>query len=204
MLKDLDDEKIVYLIHLGHSEANNILIKKYQQLVHSKASSYFLKGADHEDLIQEGMIGLFKAIRDYKHEKLIPFRAFAEVCITRQIITAIKNSTRQKHIPLNTYVSLNKPMANEESEKTLIDILKDLKAINPEELVIKQEALFDIELKMKEILTDLERNVLMFYLNGQSYKEMSKEFNRSVKAIDNALTRVKKKLEKYREILKTT
>ena len=121
----MTDEEIVLLCHQGNADAEEYLLNKYKNFVRSKARSYFLIGADHEDIVQEGMIGLYKAIRDYKQEKLSSFRAFAELCITRQIITAIKTATRQKHIPLNSYVSLNKPLYDEESDRTLLDIIME-------------------------------------------------------------------------------
>jgi RNA polymerase sporulation-specific sigma factor len=145
------------------------------------------------------MIVLFKAIRDYKLDKLTSFRAFAELCITRQIITAIKTATRQKHIPLNSYVSLNKPVYDEESDRTLIDILSTTKITNPEEIIISREEFIFIEKKMGEILSSLEWKVLMAYLEGKSYQEIAVELKRHVKSIDNALQRVKRKLEKYLE-----
>jgi RNA polymerase sporulation-specific sigma factor len=159
-----------------------------------------LIGADREDIIQEGMIGLYKAIRDFNPNKLSSFRAFAELCVTRQIITAIKTATRQKHIPLNSYVSLNKPLYDEDSERTLLDILSGVKISDPEELIISQEEFEDIEDKMGEILSKLEWQVLMAYLGGKSYQEIAKELKRHVKSIDNALQRVKRKLEKYLEV----
>ncbi len=143
------------------------------------------------------MIGLYKAIRDFKPDKLASFRAFAELCITRQIITAIKTATRQKHIPLNSYVSLNKPIYDEESDRTLLDVLSGNKITDPEELVISREEFNDIEDKMDEFLSDLERDVLNAYLDGKSYQEIAIELNRHVKSVDNALQRVKRKLERY-------
>ncbi len=149
--------------------------------------------------MQEGMIGFYKAIRDYRDDKLSSFRAFAELCVTRQIITAIKTATRQKHIPLNSYVSLNKPIYDEDSDRTLLDIISGAKVSDPEELVISQEEFVDIEKKMEEILSDLEWKVLMSYLDGKSYQEIAEDLGRHVKSIDNALQRVKRKLEKYME-----
>ena len=146
------------------------------------------------------MIGLYKAIRDFKGDKLSSFRAFAELCITRQIITAIKTATRQKHIPLNSYVSLNKPIYDEDSDRTLLDILSGTKVTDPEELMINREEYNDIEFKIGEILSDLEWRVLMLYLEGKSYQEIALELARHVKSIDNALQRVKRKLERYLEI----
>ena len=143
------------------------------------------------------MIGLYKAIRDFRGDKLSSFRAFAELCVTRQIITAIKTATRQKHIPLNSYVSLNKPIYDEDSDRTLLDVLSGSKISDPEELVISREEFSDIEEKMGQILSDLEWKVLMAYLDGKSYQEIAVELDRHVKSIDNALQRVKPKLERY-------
>lgn len=196
---EMTDEDIVILAQDGDQIAIEFLVDKYKNFVRAKARSYFLIGADREDIIQEGMIGLFKAIRDYKPDKLTSFRAFAELCITRQIITAIKTATRQKHIPLNSYVSLNKPIYDEESDRTLMDVLSTNKVTNPEEIVISREEFVFIEKKMGEILSSLEWKVLMAYLEGKSYQEIAVELKRHVKSIDNALQRVKRKLEKYLE-----
>jgi RNA polymerase sporulation-specific sigma factor len=197
--KELTDEEIVQLCHNGDSMAEEFLLNKYKNFVRSKARSYFLIGADHEDIVQEGMIGLYKAIRDFKQEKLSSFRAFAELCITRQIITAIKTATRQKHIPLNSYVSLNKPLYDEESDRTLLDILMEGTTSNPEEMIINQENLGTIHQKINEVLSGLEQEVLTAYLDGKSYQEIAEALGRHVKSIDNALQRVKRKLEKYLE-----
>ncbi|MCC5467997.1 RNA polymerase sporulation sigma factor SigH [Pelosinus baikalensis] len=196
--ENMSDEEIV----LDAKESDNTialdyLINKYRNFVRAKARSYFLIGADREDIIQEGMIGLYKAIRDFRTDKLSSFRAFAELCVTRQIITAIKTATRQKHIPLNSYVSLNKPIYDEDSDRTLLDVLSGSKISDPEELVISREEFIDIEEKMGEILSDLEWKVLMAYLDGKSYQEIAVELDRHVKSIDNALQRVKRKLERY-------
>ena len=193
------DESIVEAAREGDDLAQEYLINKYKNFVRAKARSYFLIGADREDIIQEGMIGLYKAIRDFRNDKLASFRAFAELCITRQIITAIKTATRQKHIPLNSYVSLNKPIYDEESDRTLLDVLSGTKVTDPEELVISREEFVDIEHKMGEFLSDLEWKVLMSYLDGRSYQEIAKDLRRHVKSIDNALQRVKRKLERYLE-----
>ncbi|MGB9814263.1 MAG: RNA polymerase sporulation sigma factor SigH [Thermovenabulum sp.] len=198
--EEMQDEEVVYEARSGSREALEYLINKYKNFVKSKARSYFLVGADKEDIIQEGMIGLYKAIRDFNPDKLTSFRAFAELCITRQIITAIKTATRQKHIPLNSYVSLNKPIYDEDSERTLMDVITEVKITDPEELIISREEVADIEDKMGEILSKLEWEVLISYLNGKSYQEIAKELKRHVKSIDNALQRVKRKLEKYLEI----
>ena len=194
------DEELVITAKDGDKEALEYVINKYKNFVRAKARSYFLIGADREDIVQEGMIGLYKAIRDFKNDKLSSFRAFAELCITRQIITAIKTATRQKHIPLNSYISLNKPIYDEESDRTLLDILTSVKITDPEELMISKEELCSIELRIGEILSDLELEVLMSYLQGKSYQEIAVDLDRHVKSIDNALQRVKRKLEKFLEI----
>ena len=193
------DEQIVQMSHDGDSGAEEYLLNKYKNFVRSKARSYFLIGADHEDIVQEGMIGLYKAIRDFKPEKLSSFRAFAELCITRQIITAIKTATRQKHIPLNSYVSLNKPLYDEESDRTLLDVIMEGRIADPEELIINRENLGNIHNKINEVLSSLEQEVLRAYLDGKSYQEIAETLGRHVKSIDNALQRVKRKLEKYLE-----
>ncbi|HET7521708.1 MAG TPA: RNA polymerase sporulation sigma factor SigH [Bacillales bacterium] len=198
----LDDEKLVEYVHEGNNQALEYLIDKYKNFVKAKARSYFLIGADREDIIQEGMIGLFKAIRDFQDDKLSSFRAFAELCITRQMITAIKTATRQKHIPLNSYVSLDKPIYDEESDRTLLDVICGSRVSDPEESVINREEFDSIEVKMSEILSDLEQQVLSLYLDGRSYQEISVDLNRHVKSIDNALQRVKRKLERYLELKK--
>jgi len=202
--ENLTDEQIVDSVRDGDSIALEYLINKYKNFVRAKARSYFLIGADREDIVQEGMIGLYKAIRDYKADKLSSFKAFAELCITRQIITAIKTATRQKHIPLNHYVSLDKPIYDEDSDRTLLDVICGTRVSDPEELIINQEEFSGLEDKMSEILSDLERKVLMLYLDGRSYQEIAVDLKRHVKSIDNALQRVKRKLEKYLEVRDTT
>ena len=197
--QQMNDEQVVELCHQGDSEAEEYLLNKYKNFVRAKARSYFLIGADHEDIVQEGMIGLYKAIRDFKPEKLSSFRAFAELCITRQIITAIKTATRQKHIPLNSYVSLNKPLYDEESDRTLLDVIMEGRISDPEELIINRENLGNIHNKISEVLSGLEQEVLQAYLDGKSYQEIADALGRHVKSIDNALQRVKRKLEKYLE-----
>jgi len=190
------DEEIVLEAKDGNARAQEYLITKYENFVKAKAKSYFLIGADKEDIYQEGMIGLYKAIRDFKPDKLTSFKAFAELCVTRQIITAIKTATRQKHIPLNTYVSLNKPIYEEESDRTLLDVLSGLRITDPEELVISQEQMMHIEKEISNVLSELELEVLTSYLDGKSYQEIACDLDRHAKSIDNALQRVKRKLEK--------
>ncbi|MFH0801864.1 MAG: RNA polymerase sporulation sigma factor SigH [bacterium] len=190
------DEAVVNLAKNGDEIATEYLINKYKNFVRVKAKSYFLVGADREDIIQEGMIGLYKAIRDFKADKLSTFRAFAELCITRQIITAIKTATRQKHIPLNSYISLNKPIYDEDSDRTMLDILSGTKVTDPEEVFINHELSDDLREKIKKNLSELEEQVLHSYLDGKSYQEMARDLKRHVKSIDNALQRVKRKIEK--------
>ena len=196
---EFSDEELVDQVHLGNTNALDYLITKYRLFVKVKARSYFLIGADKEDIIQEGMIGLYKAIRDFKGDKLASFRAFAELCITRQIITAIKTATRQKHIPLNSYVSLDKPIYDEDSERTLMDVITSPLTDNPEHLMINREEYSRLEGQMSEVLSELEQQVLVLYLEGRSYNEISSLLNRSTKSIDNALQRIKRKLERHLE-----
>ena len=195
----MTDEQVVVLAQETDSRALEYLLNKYKNFVRTKARSYFLIGADHEDIVQEGMIGLYKAIRDYKAERLSSFRAFAELCVTRQIITAIKTATRQKHIPLNSYISLNKPIYEEDSDRTLLDVITEEGMSNPEEMIIDREDLSVIEGKIGQMLSDLEKEVLVRYMEGKSYVEIADEMHRHVKSIDNALQRIKRKLLKYLE-----
>lgn len=190
------DEELIDSAREGNENALEYLLKKYRSFVRAKARTYFLIGADREDIIQEGMIGLFKAIRDFNEDKLSSFRAFAELCITRQIITAIKTATRQKHIPLNSYVSLNRPIFDEESDRTLMDVITEDCVSDPEQLIISREELNTIECKISEVLSGLEWKVLSLYLEGKSYQEIALDLKREVKSIDNALQRVKRKLER--------
>ena len=195
----ISDEDLIEHVRSGDGSALDLLIERYKAFVRAKARSYFLIGADREDIVQEGMIGLYKAIRDFRDDKLASFKAFAELCVTRQIITAIKTATRQKHVPLNSYISLDKPIYDEESERTLLDIISGAVVADPEELMIHREEFDAIEIQMKELLSELERDVLILYLDGRSYQEIAEDLSRHVKSIDNALQRVKRKLEKYLE-----
>ncbi len=191
------DEQLLLQIKSGDGVALEQLINKYKNFVRAKAKTYFLVGADKEDIVQEGMIGLFKAIRDFKDDKLVSFKSFAEICVTRQIITAIKTATRQKHMPLNSYVSLNKPVFEDDGERTLMETINHDTISDPEMLFISKEELNRIEGKINEILSPLELEVLHFYLQGKSYQQIAVVLNKEVKSIDNALQRVKKKIEKF-------
>lgn len=180
-INEISDEEIVLKAKGGNKLAQEKIINKYEQFVRNKAKSYFLIGADKEDIYQEGMIGLYKAIRDFNPEKLTSFKGFAELCITRQIITAIKTATRQKHIPLNTYVSLNKPMYEEESDRTLLDVIEGLTVSDPEELIIGREEVNHIEKEISKVLSELELEVLMSYLDGKTYQEIACDLDRQAK-----------------------
>lgn len=194
------DENLVELSNSGDNLALEKLINRYKNTVRNKAKTYFLIGADREDIIQEGMIGLYKAIRDFRSDRFSSFRGFAELCITRQIITAVKTATRQKHIPLNSYVSLNRPTYDEESERTLFDTVLEAVITDPEQLIINREQFNGIEEKMIEFLSDMELEVLSLYLSGKSYQEIAKILDKQVKSIDNALQRVKRKMEKVLDL----
>ncbi|MCI5678918.1 MAG: RNA polymerase sporulation sigma factor SigH [Bacteroidales bacterium] len=195
------DEELVLMAQNGDEAAQEYLLDKYKSLVRAKSRAYFLIGADSEDIIQEGMIGLYKAVRDYNEEKNASFRSFAELCINRQMITAIKAATRQKHQPLNSYVSLNKPVYEEESEQTYMDFLQSSSSalLNPEALLIGQENKSFLENQMVKNLSSFETRVLVLYLQGRSYFEIAHVLDKPEKSIDNALQRVKKKLEKFLE-----
>ncbi|HLR20393.1 MAG TPA: RNA polymerase sporulation sigma factor SigH [Tissierellaceae bacterium] len=192
---DMNDEDIVRMAKEGNVLASEYIINQYKGFVVSKARTYFLIGADRDDIIQEGMIGLYKAVRDYDVDKAASFKYFAEICITRQIITAIKTATRQKHIPLNSYVSLDKPIYIEESERTLLDVIEGTKTLDPVQEFMIQEKMEDMETRIYGILSDLEAQVLRAYIEGKTYEEIAEELIRDKKSIDNALQRVKKKVE---------
>lgn len=194
--KNMTDEEVALLAKCEDKEAETYIILKYEPFVKVKSKTFFVMGGEREDICQEGMIGLYKAIRDFKMEKLSSFKAFAELCITRQMITAVKTATRQKHLPLNTYISLNKPLYDEDSDRTLIDVLGSLKITDPEELIVSKESVEAMEIMIFSVLSGLEREVFSYYLEGKSYQEIACDLNRDPKSIDNALQRVKRKLEK--------
>jgi RNA polymerase sporulation-specific sigma factor len=187
----MQDEEVVHLARDGHDAAVEFIIGRYRSLVENKAKSYFVAGADRDDVIQEGMIGLYKAIRDYRSDKLTKFRPFAELCVTRQIITAVKTATRQKHVPLNAYVSLNRATGD---DGCLMEYLPDRAAPSPESALVEHGLPENLQEMAQEVLSDLERGVLQCYLDGLSYREMSKRLSCHTKSIDNALQRVKKKI----------
>ena len=177
---NMEDEEVLTYVNAGSRQEMEYLIEKYKPLVRAKARSYFLVGADREDIVQEGMIGLFKAVRDYKPEKKIPFIAFADICITRQVITAVKAATRQKHIPLNSYVSLNKKVFDEDSDKYLIEVIEEASITNPEELLISKEEISFIESLVIELLSPFEKEVLRKYLSGITYQEIARKLDKPV------------------------
>ena len=193
--KDYRDEELVRIAQAGDDAVQDYLLDKYKSLVRAKSRAYFLIGADSEDIIQEGMIGLYKAVRDFNGEKNTSFRSFAELCV----ITAIKAATRQKHQPLNSYISLNKPVYEDETEQTYMDLLQEGAFLNPETLLIGQENRNFLEDQLVKHLSGFETRVLMLYLQGRSYFEIARTLKKPEKSIDNALQRIKKKLERFLE-----
>jgi RNA polymerase sigma-H factor len=202
-LSEVGDEDLVLRARSGDEASLEHLLIRYKNIARVKARSYFLVGADREDIVQEGMIGLYKAIRDFQGDKQTSFRAFAQLCITRQIITAIKTATREKHIPLNSYVSLNRPMGQDdgggEPDRVLVDVLSTHAMTDPVEMVISSEEVRQMQTSFGEILSDLEAHVLGLYLEGKSYQEIAATLRRHVKSIDNALQRIKRKVEAHME-----
>ena len=191
------ENEVLTLAKNGNTAAVDFILDKYKNFVITKTRTYFLIGAEKSDIIQEGMIGLYKAIKDYDINGGSSFRSFADLCITRQIITAVKTATRLKHLPLNTYISLNKN-TDDDNDNTLIDSLPEAMHPDPEEILLNRERLITIEQKLKDLLSKYEIDVLMCYISGKSYSEISKELNKTEKSIDNALQRIKKKLEKLK------
>ena len=195
-IESVGDEELVALYREGVQSAMEGLLTRYRNFARMKARSYFLAGADKDDIVQEGMIGLYKAIRDFSADRQASFRAFAEICITRQIITAVKTATRQKHVPLNSYVSLNKPISSEDDpDWVLQDVIQTEEVADPAELVISHDELRSIKIAFAEILSDFEAEVLHMYVEGKSYQEIAGHLDRHVKSIDNALQRIKRKVE---------
>jgi RNA polymerase sporulation-specific sigma factor len=192
------DDELVLAARAGDDVALAELLTKYRNFARVKARSYFLVGADREDIVQEGMIGLYKAIRDFNPEMQTSFRAFAELCVTRQIITAIKTATRQKHGPLNSYVSFNRPVvSDEDGDRVLGDVIPTAAICDPADLVISSERIRSLQRHFDEVLSDLEAEVLRLYVEGKSYQEIAEALNRHVKSIDNALQRIKRKLDMH-------
>ena len=194
---ELTDEQLVTLAQEGDDNAEEFLIRKYKDVVRSKAHLYFMVGADSEDIVQEGMIGIFKAIRGYDKSKQASFHTFAEICINRHIITAIKRATRLKHSPLNMSVSLNKPLSDMQPDTTLEETLSSNSNTDPEALFLLKEDMDYIEDNGSEIFSDLELTVWNEYLKGRTYLQIAEITGKPPKAIDNAIQRTKRKLELY-------
>ena len=204
--RELEDLQLVVKARNGDGQALDQLIRRYTGFVRLKASSYFLAGGDSEDLIQEGLIGLYKAVRDFRHDKETSFRSFAELCVTRQIITAIKTATRFKHSPLNTYVSFSHTPAGQDpdGECSLGDALPGPSVNDPSVCVISTEELQSLVFALGSGLSKLEADALKLYLEGSSYEEMAEDLGCDTKTIDNALQRVKRKIlthQKSRQVL---
>ena len=200
--RELADLQLVVRARNGDQGALDALIRRYTGFVRLKASSYFLAGGDSEDLIQEGLIGLYKAVRDFRHDKETSFRSFAELCVTRQIITAIKTATRFKHSPLNTYVSFSNTPAGQDSDSdvTLGDALPGPSVDDPSTCVISTEELQSLVFALGTGLSKLEADALKLYLEGASYEEMAEELGCDTKTIDNALQRVKRKVLQHQQL----
>jgi RNA polymerase sporulation-specific sigma factor len=197
-LTELSDVDLVARFHEGDHEALGVLLERYRRFARAKARGYFLVGADSDDIEQEGMIGLFKAARDFRPDRQASFRAFAELCITRQVITAIKTATRQKHQPLNQYVSISGVRGGDDpGERSVEDLLDDHYVADPAETVISNERMANMRRSMADMLSGLEVDVLRLYVEGKSYQEIGEHLGRHVKSIDNALQRIKRKLDAH-------
>jgi len=191
-LASLSDEEVLSLARAGNRLAVDHLLSRYRGLVEGKARLYFVLGADHDDVVQEGMIGLFKAIRDYRSDRRVHFRAFAEICVTRQIITAVKSATRRKHAPLNQYVSLHRPVGEDGS--MLADVLGDTRADEPEPTLLNRRLSDYLERYGATELSELENQVIQCRLEGKTYEQMAVELKCRPKCVDNALQRAKRKI----------
>ncbi len=197
-LESLEDHELVEQVRAGSERSLEALLARYRNFARSKARSYFLAGSDKEDVVQEGMIGLYKAIRDFDLTQETPFRAFAELCISRQILTAIKTANRQKHQPLNSSVSLDAPVYSEDTgERTVGDNIAAPLTADPIELVISAEEIEALRDSMRDNLTQLESDVLRLYMDGKSYEDIAGALGNHVKSIDNALQRIKRKLQRH-------
>ena len=191
----ISDEELIALIRSNNKEALNFLIDRYKELVYMKSGKYFLIGAEKDDIFQEGMIGLYKAILSFKPDRHNSFKTFANMCIERQLITAIKTSNRQKHMPLNSYLSLNTSSYEEEddNEKTLLDVLNNKMAEDPLDTITKKEYYSSIESAIDKSLSTFEKQVLKKFLRGDSYVKIAEELDSPVKSVDNAIQRIRKK-----------
>lgn len=192
----LSDEEVVELAKSGNEAAYGHIIARYRNLVYKKAKAFFIKGAEEEDLVQEGMIGLYKAVRDFKPGKS-SFSSFASMCVSRNMITAVKNSSRSKHMPLNSYISLN--VQKDEKEELVRELADETSSANPEDILIDRENLNGITYRINKILSKLELEVLALYLDGSTYKDIAERINKEPKAVDNAIQRIRKKIGKILE-----
>lgn len=194
-LEELSDEQLVKSAQNGDNAALETILSRYKNLVYSKSKPYFLAGADNDDIVQEGFIGLYKAVKDFDPERFPFFKVFAGVCVTRHIITAVKAASRKKHFPLNSYVSLDKNTYDEDGDTTLLDVIAFNKLQDPEAILIDRENVDGMEYKINKALSKLELEVLVYYLKEMSYSEIANELGKDVKSVDNAIQRIKKKLE---------
>jgi RNA polymerase sporulation-specific sigma factor len=205
-LKMLSDEALIEIIHFSTESteqmyATDLLMERYKELVRSKARTYFLIGADRDDVVQEGMIGLYKAIKDYKFDKDSSFRSFAQLCIVRQILSAIRVSSRLKHLPLNEYISLDRSVNDEDGkETTMMELLPDPNSLTPEEILTGIEERRRLDEKIEGLLSSMEKRVLQLFLEGLDYMQIAEKLGKKPKSVDNALQRVKQKITQMLQV----
>ena len=200
--QQMSDEKLIENIEANDQNALNCLIKRYNEVVYMKANKFFMVGAEKEDMIQEGMIGLYKAVKSYNLDKQNSFKTFANMCIERQLITAVKNSNRQKHIPLNSSVSLNASAYEEDDNSvSVMEILETKSVEDPSDIIANKEYYKYIETKINESLSDFEKQVLEQYKKGQTYVDIATKLNSKVKSVDTAIQRIRKKANKIKSEL---
>ncbi len=192
--KELSDEQVVSLARAGDQKAMEYIVGKYTGFVKMRSGPYFLAGAERDDLVQEGLIGLYKAIKAFDGNKRTSFKTFAEVCVVRQMISAVKSSTRKKNNPLNHYISIHNS-DQDDGENSSFPVLVDMQNINPESIMIEKETAQGMEFEISKLLSPFENQVLQLYLRGIPYKEIATQLEKTPKAVDNALTRIKKKIE---------
>lgn len=197
-IRDMSDEELVELIKKeNNKEALEFLLDKYKEMVNMKVGKYFIIGAERDDMVQEGMIGLYKAVKNFENDKQSSFKSFANICIERQMITAIKTSNRQKHIPLNSYLSLNSSASDNDDEgKDLMDVFNAHFIEDPLETITKKEYYKNIEVTIEKSLSDFEKQVLKRFINGESYEQIATKLDTPVKSVDNAIQRIRKKAMK--------
>ena len=197
---NIEDEKLIEMIKAGDQKALNFLLDKYNNMVNMKVNKYFIIGAEREDIVQEGLIGLYKAIKNFNGEKQNSFKTFANLCIERQLITAIKSSNRQKHMPLNSYLSLNNSAYEENEDTELLEVFDTDIIEDPLDTIMKKEYYKSVENEIDKNLSDFEKQVLNRYTNGESYIEIATRLNMPVKSIDNAIQRIRKKANKIKDV----